>query len=157
MKIKKFGTTENRIYELVKPLADELSLYIWDVRFEKEGASFYLRVFIDKEGGITIEDCEDLTRPLNKLLDEVDPIPQHYILEVGSPGIERDLLRENHYEICLGEPVRVRFIRTVDDNKEFIGCLVSWDKDKITIEIEGEQKEFSLSDIAFVRIYDDEL
>ena len=91
MKLKAFGATEQRIYNAVKPIADEFGFQIWDVRFEKEGACWYLRIFIDQESGITIEDCEKMTEPVNKLLDEQDPISQNYILEVGSAGLERNL------------------------------------------------------------------
>ena len=85
MKIKKFGSTESRIYELVHPIAEEHGLIVWDVRFEKEGAMWYLRVFLDcMDRPVNINDCENVTRPLNKLLDELDPIPQSYTLEVGS-------------------------------------------------------------------------
>ena len=84
MKLKAFGATEQRIYNAVKPIADEFGFQIWDVRFEKEGAYWYLRIFIDQESGITIEDCEKMTEPVNKLLDEQDPISQNYILEVCS-------------------------------------------------------------------------
>ena len=84
MKIKKFGTTEQLVHSLAEPIAHEKGLRIWDVRFEKEGASWYLRVFIDKDSGVTIDDCEALSRPLNDLLDEKDPIKQGYFLEVGS-------------------------------------------------------------------------
>ena len=80
MKLKAFGATEQRIYNAVRPIADEFGFQIWDVRFEKEGACWYLRIFIDQESGITIEDCEKMTEPVNKLLDEQDPISQNYIL-----------------------------------------------------------------------------
>ena len=95
MKIKKFGSTEANIYEIVRPIAEENGLIVWDVRFEKEGAMWYLRVFLDHmERPVNISDCEAVTRPLNKLLDETDPIPQTYTLEVGSAGLERELIRD---------------------------------------------------------------
>ena len=80
-------STVDRITELAQPLADELGLFLWDVRFEKEGATWYLRVLIDKDGGVTMEDCENFTRPFNKILDEEDPISQSYVFECGSPGL----------------------------------------------------------------------
>lgn len=91
MKIKKFGPTEQTVYELVKNEAERQGLRIWDIRFEKEGAGWYLRIFIDKDGGVGIEDCENLTKPVNKLLDEADPIPQSYILEVAPPDLNVSL------------------------------------------------------------------
>ena len=94
MKIKKFGSTESRIYSMVKPIADEHGLIVWDVRFEKEGAVWYLRVLLDHmDRAVTIADCEAVTRPLSKLLDDDDPIQQSYTLEVGSAGLERELIR----------------------------------------------------------------
>lgn len=109
--MKKFGGTEQKVYGLAKPVADELGLLIWDVRFEKEGALWYLRIFIDSENGVSISDCEAMTRPVSKLLDEHDPIPQGYMLEVGSAGIERELFRESHFEASVGTVVRIRMIR----------------------------------------------
>ena len=86
MKMKKFGGTEKVVYDLVKPIADEQGYSIWDVSFEKEGAYWYLRVFIDHPDGIDIEDCEKMTRPVNAAVDAADPIAQAYVLEVGSTG-----------------------------------------------------------------------
>ncbi len=91
MKMKKFGGTEKVVYDLVKPIADEQGYSIWDVSFEKEGAYWYLRVFIDHPDGIDIEDCEKMTRPVNAAVDAADPIAQAYVLEVGSAGLEREL------------------------------------------------------------------
>ena len=81
--------TAEKVRELALPLCEELGLFLWDVRFEKEGATWYLRVFIDKDGGVDMDDCEAFTRPFNKILDEADPIAQSYVLEVGSPGLGR--------------------------------------------------------------------
>ena len=86
MKMKKFGGTEKVVYDLVKPIADEQGYSIWDVSFEKEGAYWYLRVFIDHPDGIDIEDCEKMTRPVNAAVDAADPISQAYVLEVGRSG-----------------------------------------------------------------------
>jgi len=159
-KMKK--STVERITELAQPLADELGLFLWDVRFEKEGATWYLRVLIDKDGGVTMDDCEAFTRPFNKILDDVDPIPQSYVFECGSPGLGRELRKPEHFEVCIGDVVRVRLIRP-DENgeKEFIVGLVGHDKEKIlcqTLDENGdgtENVEFKLSDCAFVKLYDD--
>ena len=111
MKFKKFGGTEQKVYDLIKPITDDLGYYLWDVCYEKEGAMWYLRVFIDQDEGIGIEDCERATAPINQILDEKDPIPQSYMLEVGSAGLERELVKEEHFEVCQGDTVRIRFIR----------------------------------------------
>ena len=157
MKIKKFGSTEARIYELVHPIAEELGLIIWDVRFEKEGAVWYLRVLLDHaERSVDITDCENVTRPLNKLLDELDPIPQSYTLEVGSAGLERELIRETHFDACEGSRVRVRLIRpAADGSKEYVGTLLSFDKENVTLDTgAGEPVTVPLSGAAFVKLAD---
>ena len=96
------------VRKLAEPLCDELGLFLWDVKYEKEGANLYLRVYIDKDGGIGISDCEALHRPLDKLLDEQDPVPGSYIFEVCSPGLGRRRERPEHFEVCIGDPVRIR-------------------------------------------------
>lgn len=162
MKIKKFGATEQKISDLVKDEAENQNIRIWDVRFEKEGAGWYLRIFIEKDGGVSIEDCENFTRPVNKLLDETDPIAQSYILEIGSAGLERELLRESHFESSIGMPVRVRAIRDFGGEKEVVGLLAGFDKEKITLAFPGETEEeeevyaeLPLADIAYIKIFED--
>ncbi len=156
MKMKKFGSTESRIYGMVQPIAEELGLIVWDVRFEKEGAVWYLRVLLDHaERAVTIADCEAVTRPLNKLLDDSDPIPQSYTLEVGSAGLERELIRETHFSACEGSKVRVRMIRPLEDGtKELTGILTGSDRENITVETEGKVLTLPLSGAAFVRLAD---
>ena len=105
--------TVTAVWEIVEPYAKELGLEIWDVRFLKEGASWYLRIFIDKDGGVGIDDCVNLSHAIDKPLDESDPIEQAYYLEVSSPGIERDLVRPEHFEAYIGEKVKVKMIRPV--------------------------------------------
>ncbi len=157
MSIKKSGSTVEKVFELAKPLADELSLDLWDVRFEKEGSSWYLRVFIDKEGGVDLEDCEAISRPLNKLLDETDPIDQSYIFEVGSTGLARELKRPEHFIKFIDSSVRVRLIHATDTAKEIIGILKEYNKDKISLLNKADETvEIKLSDCAFVKLNDDE-
>lgn len=156
MKLKKFGATEQKIYDLVKPVTDEMGYYLWDVCYVKEGACWYLRIFIDCDEGISIEDCEAVTEPVNKLLDETDPIKQSYTLEVGSAGLERELLKEDHFQICIGDKVRIRFIRAVDGEKEICAYLKGADRNSITVEDEnGNESVFQLADIAFVKLWFD--
>ena len=154
MKFKKFGGTEQKVYDLIKPITDELGYFLWDVCYEKEGALWYLRIFIDQDEGISIEDCERATAPINKILDEADPISQSYMLEVGSAGLERDLLKEEHFEVCKGDTVRIRFIRGEGGEKEITAVLKDAGKEGITVENEsGEEKKYPLTDIAFVKLY----
>ena len=156
MKLKKFGAPEQRIYDLVKPITDDLGYYLWDVCYVKEGASWYLRIFIDCDEGITIEDCEKVTEPVNKLLDEVDPIKESYMLEIGSAGLERELVKEDHFEVCEGDKIRIRFIRAVDGEKEICAFLREADKTDITVELEdGTEAKYSFADIAFVKLWFD--
>ncbi len=156
MKLKKFGATEQKVYDLVKPVTDELGYFLWDVSYVKEGAMWYLRVFIDCDEGITIDDCEKVTEPVNAVLDEADPIQQSYMLEVGSAGLERELLKEEHFEVCIGDKVRIRFIRNVDGKKEISATLTGYDKNSITVQTEnGEEKIYQLADIAFVKLWFD--
>ncbi len=157
-KKSKGGNTVSRVYEMVKPLTDELGLILWDVVFEKEGAYWYLRVYIDREDGMPgIDDCENVTRPLSQLLDEKDPIEQSYILEVGSPGLGRILKKEEHFLRYIGSPVRIRFIReNQNGEKEIIATLEAYNKDTVTVDAGGEKKEIKLSETAFIKLYDDE-
>lgn len=156
MKLKKFGNTEQKVYDLVKPITDELGYFLWDVCYVKEGAMWYLRIFIDRDEGITIDDCEKVTEPVNVVLDEADPISQQYMLEVGSAGLERELVKEEHFEVCLGDKVRIRFIRNIDNEKEISAVLSGYDKNSITVQTEsGGEKVFQLSDIAFIKLWFD--
>ncbi len=155
MKIKKNGSTELKVYQIAKPIADELGYDIWDVVFVKEGAEWYLRVFIDKEDGIGIDDCEAMSRPLSDKLDELDPITEGYFLEVGSAGLERELIRESHFESCIGKDIRVHLIIASDGVKDYIGELTGFDKSSVKLLIENEEKEVLLSDAAYIKLYED--
>ncbi len=154
MKFKKFGSTEQRVYDLVKPITDELGYYLWDVCYVKEGAMWYLRIFIDCDEGISIDDCEKATRPISDMLDEKDPVSQSYMLEVGSAGLERELLKEEHFEICEGDEVRLRFIRNVNGEKEIIGTLAGADKEGVSLILgDGSEVKYPLSEISYVKLY----
>lgn len=157
-KNNKGGNTIAKVYEMVKPITDELKLSIWDIVFEKEGAYWYLRVYIDREDDMaSMEDCENVTRPLSKLLDDWDPIDISYILEVGSPGLGRLLRKPEHFGKFLECPVRVRFIRENENGeKEIIAALKAYGKDSITVAADGKESVIKLSDTAFVKLADDE-
>ena len=154
MKFKKFGGTEQKVYDLIKPITDELGYYLWDVCYEKEGAMWYLRVFIDQDEGISIEDCERATAPISDILDEKDPVPQSYMLEVGSAGLERELVKEEHFEVCKGDKVQLKFFRAIDGEKEMTAELVGADKDGVTIiKDDGTEKAIPLADISVVKLW----
>ena len=112
-------------HTLALPVADSMRLTIWDLRFEKEGTEWYLRYFIDKPGGVNIQDCEGFSRAVEKLLDEADPIDSSYILEVSSPGIERVLSRPEHFAFYIGSRVHIRLIRPHEGARDLYGQLVS--------------------------------
>ena len=143
MATSKKPNTVDTVTALAQPVVAEMGLQLWDVRFEKEGASWYLRLFIDKEGGVTIDDCENLSRRMDKILDEADPISQSYYFEVSSPGIGRDLVRPWHFERYLGEQIEVKLIRPMQlENgsslREFVAPLCSCDDQTITVELDGD-------------------
>lgn len=151
------GNTVSIVWDIAEPIAKELGLILWDVRFVKEGASWYLRVFIDKEGGVGIDDCVDMSHALNKPLDEADPIEQSYCLEVSSPGIERELKRDEHFEKMLGKKINIRLIRS-DENKqkEFRGAILkSYENGIVTVELEsGEERCFDKKETAWIKLDD---
>lgn len=121
----KKGGVAQRVWEMAQPLAEQLGLALWDVQFVKEGADWYLRIFIDKEEGVSIDDCVDMTHLIDPVLDREDPIPQEYMLEVSSPGLERKLVRPEHFQAWAGKPVRVKLIRPREDgNRELKGVLL---------------------------------
>ncbi|MBP5303845.1 MAG: ribosome maturation factor RimP [Clostridia bacterium] len=152
----KGGNTVERCRALVQPSVESLGLSLWDVRFVKEGATWYLRFFIDKEGGVDINDCVALTRLINPLLDEADPISQSYTLEVCSPGLERELTRPEHFAQCQGEAVVVTLIRPREGEREFAGILVRGDNNQIAITLEDKSEQvFEKKDVSSVRLLAD--
>lgn len=151
----KGGNTVKTVWEIVEPIANELGLKIWDVRFLKEGSSWYLRIFIDKDGGVSIDDCVDLTHAINDPLDEADPIEQAYFLEVSSPGVERDLVRDEHFLANIGEKIKVKMIRPIDSQREFSGVLSDYTDGNITIAIEDEKGfTFTKKEASWVKLDD---
>ncbi len=147
--------TVQKVEEIVRPFAEELGLDIWDITFKKEGSEWYLRIFIDKEGGVNIDDCVDLTHAVSKPLDDADPIPQNYMLEISSPGVERELTRDEHFVKYIGSPVMVRTIRPVDGVRDFSGRLLSFENKKLTIELQdGSEASFDKKDTNFVKLDD---
>ncbi len=137
------------VREGITPTADALGYTLWDVEFLKEGARRILRVTIDNEEGITIEDCEKMHRAIDPILDEIDPIEDAYDLEVSSPGIERDLRTTAHIDACIGERVEARFFAPFEGIKQLEGVLVGREgEDTVCIEVNGEEKKFPRSAIS---------
>lgn len=151
----KGGNTVALVRSIVEPISKEMGLEIWDIRFLKEGSQWYLRIFIDKEGGVSIDDCVDLTHAINKPLDEADPIEQAYCLEVSSPGIERELTRPEHFEKFIGEKIMIKSIRPIDGKRDFKGVLESYDDGNITLRDEDESGlTFTKKEVSWVKLDD---
>lgn len=144
---------EQRAEELIMPILQENNFELYDVEYVKEGSDWYLRFYIDKEGGIDINDCELVSRAYSEIVDQDDFIPEAYILEVSSPGLGRTLKKDKHFEKSLGEEVELKLYKALDGQKEFIGLLTSFDKESITLTLEeGVEKSFTRNDIALVRL-----
>ena len=124
----------NKIYEMVKPIADELNYDIYHVEYVQENGELYLRIYIEKDGGITLSDCEALSRRVSDLMDEKDPIKDPYFLEVSSPGLNRTLFTEEHYKRFIGREVMVKFTKSVDGKKNIKGILKEVNEDSIVVE-----------------------
>lgn len=144
---------ERKTEALLEPLLTANNFELYDVEYVKEGGNWFLRVFIDKENGITVDDCELVSRALSDLLDKNDFIPDSYILEVSSPGLGRQLKRDKHFEKSIGEEVELKLFKPINKKKDFIGQLTAYDQNTITIEFEdGATMEIPRIDIAMVRL-----
>ena len=137
------------VTEGILPIAEQLGLRLWDVEYVKEGAKRILRITIDSDAGITIEDCERMHRAIDPVLDEIDPIEEAYDLEVSSPGIERDIRTDAHLDACIGERIEVRFFAPFEGQKSIEGILEGRLEDgTVVLDINGEQKQLPRSAIA---------
>lgn len=144
---------EQKTEEILLPIVEGYGFELVDVEYVKEGGTWYLRTYIDKEGGISIDDCEKVSRRLSDILDEKDYIDDTYIMEVSSPGLGRPLKKEKDFKRSLGKEVDIRTYRMIDKQKEFTGILKDYDKDTVTIELENETlKTFEKGDIALIRL-----
>lgn len=151
----KGGTTVAAVQGIAQELAQSMGLSIWDITFGKEGATYYLRIFIDKQGGVDITDCENFSRAIDGPLDELDPIEQGYCLEVCSPGLERSLTKPAHFKACLGQRVMVRMIRPVNGERDFKGVLEDYDGANITVRFDsGDGLTFTKKESSFVKLDD---
>lgn len=138
------------VAQLAQPIVEQAGCTLWDVEYVKEAGEWFLRIYIDKEGGVDINDCEAVSRPLSDLLDEADPIQGSYTFEVSSAGLDRPLKKPEHFAACAGQQVDVRFYRPVDGRKEYTGALVGCDGDgNVTVD----DKTFEKKDVAQVRLH----
>lgn len=144
---------ESRTEALIRPILDRLGFFLWDVEYVKEGADHYLRAYIDKENGITIDDCVEVSRALSDELDREDFIDEAYILEVSSPGLGRALKKDKDFERSIGQSVDIKTYKPIDGLKQMTGVLLSYDKDSIEIASEdGKKKNIGRSDIAKINL-----
>ena len=154
-KNNKGGNVVSVVRSLAEPLAKELGLSIWDIRFVKEGTEHYLRIFIDKEGGVGIDDCVNMSHAIDGPLDEADPIDVSYTLEVSSPGAERQLTRDEHFERYVGERIMVKLIRPLDGVREFKGRMTDYTDGNIAFTSnEGKSFVFHKKEASFVKLDD---
>lgn len=155
---KKGSNTESVVWKLAKPIAEGLGLSVWDVRYVREGGNWFLRIFIDKPGGVGIDDCEAMSRAVNGPLDELDPIRESYCMEVSSPGLNRVLTREEHFRAFSGACVAVRLIRPLEDGRRVLrGSLEGFEGGVLTLLLEsGEKAEIRLKDSAWVKLLEDD-
>ena len=143
---------EIRAEELLKPIVERFGVEIYDVEYVKEGAEWYLRAYIDKEGGVNIMDCENVSRAFSDVLDEQDFIKDAYILEVSSPGLGRTLKKDRHLLKSIGMEVELKTYKPINKCKEFAGVLESFDENEIVINENGTKKQFNRADIAIIRL-----
>ena len=138
---------------LALPVVESAGCTLWDVEYVKEAGSWFLRVYIDKEGGVSIDDCEAVSRPLSDLLDQADPIEGSYTFEVSSAGADRALKKPEHFTRFRGSEVEVKLYRPREGRKEFVGVLKGYEIGDVTLDVNGAETRFSKQEIALVRLY----
>ncbi len=143
---------EARAEEMLVPVTQQFGVSIYDVEFVKEGSDYYLRAYIDKPEGVTIDDCENVSRAFSDELDKEDFIAEAYILEVSSPGLGRTLKKERHFLNSLGEEIEIKTYKPIGKDKEFVGILKEYRDGDIVVEIDGEEKTFTKDMLANVRL-----
>lgn len=144
---------EKKAWELLEPIVRDQGFELVDVEYVKEAGNWILRGTIDKPGGITVDDCEAVSRVFSDRLDEKDFIADSYVMEISSPGLDRPLKKDRDFERSMGKEVEIRTYRPIEKQKEFHGTLTAWDESSVTIEEEGQERVFSRKDIALIRLY----
>ena len=142
----------DQVTEFAKPVVESFGCSLWDVEYVREGSERFLRIYIDKDGGVDIDDCEKIHRALDPILDEKDPIPESYHFEVSSAGLERALKRPGDFERFMGSPVLVKLYRPRNGLKEIPGILRGYEDGKVTVEAGKETITFEKSQVALVRL-----
>ena len=142
-----------KVFALARPVVENEGCSLWDVDYLREAGTWYLRIYIDKEGGVSIDDCERISRALDPILDEADPIPESYVFEVGYAGAERELKRPSDFEQFLGHEVEVKLYKPLKGRKTYVGTLAAYEDGAVTISAAGEDLRFSAEDTAQVRLH----
>jgi ribosome maturation factor RimP len=147
------GVVVSEVEKLALPIAQELGLELWEIQFVKEGSTYYLRIFIDKDGGVSIDDCEAMSRAIDKELDRTDPIEQSYCLEVSSPGIERSLTKDRHFEKYMGKKIKARLIRPdASGRRDIEGTLESFDGSYVGVKTVSDTVLIKRAEAAYFRL-----
>ena len=141
------------VAQLARPIVEEQGCSLWDVEYVREAGVWYLRLYIDKAGGVSINDCEAISRPVSDKLEEADPIEGSYTFEVSSAGADRALKRPEHFEACLGSEVEVKLYRAEDGKKDWVGVLSAYDDGTVTLSTPAGEKVFNKQDVALTRLY----
>lgn len=142
-----------KVTALARPVVEEEGCSLWDVEYVREAGCWYLRIYIDKEGGVGIDDCERISRRLDPLLDEADPIPDSYVFEVGSAGAERELKRPGDFEQFMGHEVEVKTYKPINGSKAFVGELAGYADGTVTVRVGADNMTFEKNQIALVRLH----
>ncbi len=142
-----------RVAAMAQPVVEEEGCSLWDVEYVREAGTWFLRVTIDKEGGVGIDDCERISRRLDPMLDEADPIPDSYVFEVGSAGAERELKRPRDFEQFMGEEVELRLYQPVQGSKVYVGTLCAYEDGAVCIRKQGKEMRFEKGQIALVKLH----
>jgi ribosome maturation factor RimP len=141
------------VAQLALPFVQAAGCSLWDVEYVKEAGDWFLRVYIDREEGVSINDCEAVSRPLSDALDEADPIEGSYVLEVSSAGADRVLKKPEHFRQFLGQEVEARLYRPREGKKDFVGQLAAWADGNVTLNVAGQEMVFEKKEVAQVRLY----
>ncbi len=141
------------VSELARPVVEDEGCTLWDVEYVREAGQWYLRVFIDRDGGVSINDCERISRRLDPMLDEADPIPDSYVFEVGSAGAERELKRPSDFQHYIGSEVELRLYKPENGQRVFVGTLAEYSDGNVTVAVGGNDMTFEKSKVALVKLH----
>ncbi len=152
-KAARMSKITEKVLQLARPVVKEEGCSLWDVEYVREAGTRYLRVYIDKAGGVSIDDCERISRRLDPILDAEDPIPESYVFEVGSAGAERELKRPSDFEQFMGSEVELRLYQPVNGRKSLVGVLAGYDNGDVTVKTGGGSERFAKAQLAQVRLH----